>query len=131
MLGAYESLMKAAPQGIGQPAQSMGGRAMPVGWKEAESASLQHMREISAQMQQIEDMYPDPDMDIHPEHAHRYRSLEADLNQMRQMWEHSMGKSVEQADIKNALEGGRRTRDVTDKAADISAGRISPPPMRR
>jgi hypothetical protein len=128
MLGAYEGLMKSAPQGMQGPAQSMGGQAMPVGWREAEGSSMQNMKDIIGQMKQIEAMYPDPEMDVHPEHAHKYAALEQDLNQARAMWEHSQGKVTEQAGFKQSIEGGKRTRGTIEGLLKAGSGNVPPPP---
>jgi hypothetical protein len=131
MLGAYEGLMKSAPQGLGQPAQSMGGSAMPVGWKDTVPVAKQHALDIIKQMREIEDMYPDPNMDILPEHAKHYNALEGDLRQMVSSWEHGQNKAAEQSAYKNSLEGGGRTRSLAESLFDAGKGAIPPPPGKR
>jgi hypothetical protein len=128
MNGAYEGLMKAAPQAIQGLAQSMGGQAQPAGWAEGESAALKNMREISQQMKAIEDMYPDPNMQVHPAHAHQYSALESDLNQMRAMWEHAQGKTTEQAGFRTNMDSGKRTRTLIDEIQRATAGGSPPMP---
>lgn len=125
MLGAYEGLMKAAPQGIGQPAQSMGGQAMPAGWKEAEAMALSKMPKIKQRMDQIKAMYPDPEMDVLPEHAHEYSDLQSKYSQMRALWEHSQAKNIQQQELNRKIHSDS---DVSDVLTAIAAGQ-SPPPM--
>jgi hypothetical protein len=131
MLGAYEGLMKSSPQVGQRPAQSMGGQAMPAGYKETVPIAKKQALDIMKQMREIEAQYPDPNMDVLPEHAHHYSSLEQDLKQAIQSWEHGQGKAVDQGKFKDILKGGTRTRDLAEELFDVGRGAIPPAPGGR
>ena len=134
MLGAYQGLMKAAPQGMGQPMQAMGGRAMPATWRDVPKVAQPQIDSILDQIDALHAKYasgPMRGMDILPEDAAHMRNLHQMLNSATGENEHALGEIGKQVEMEDTLAAGKQQSE-RDRARlqGATAGNIPPRPTR-
>jgi uncharacterized small protein (DUF1192 family) len=134
MLGAYEGLMKAAPQAMPQPAQSMGGRAMPATWRDVPGVAEPQIDSLLKEIDDIHAKYtngPMAGLDVLPEDAAHIQNLHQMLNSATAAREHALGKIGSQAEMEDRMRAAKqeseRTRAELKRAG---AGAVPPRPVR-
>ena len=129
MLGAYEGLMKAAPQAMPKTAQSMGGQAMPVGWKDVPPVANKHIDQVLAEMDALHSKYANGG-DILPEDAAHMNHLRQQLSHLHQWEQHGLGEAKEQAGFQDYLSAMGQESDLIRALKSAGAGKVPPPPSK-
>ena len=127
MNGAYEGLMKAAPQAM--PQQSMGGQAQTVGWKDVPPVANKHIDQVLQQMDALHQKYADGG-DILPEDASHMHHLRQQLQHLHQWEQHSLGQAKEQGNFQDDLSSMGQESELIRALKSAGAGKVPPSPAQ-
>lgn len=128
MLNPYQGLMKSAAQGIGGPAQSMGGTAQTAAWKDVPPVASGHIDQVLQQMEVLRGKYADPNIDVTPQDAAHMSHLRQQLKHLHQWEQHSLDKSREQGSFRDEVDAVGQESDLMRALKRAGSGAVPPKP---